>query len=115
VPNLRIADGTGKHGIEAAMSNELTEAERAAFAEMLRHTPHESECWCGDNPCDECSATARAVVAAVRPIIEAGALRDLAETLDKLPAAYGTDPEYRSGIADAVGIARARADRRDNP
>ena len=53
------------------MSNELTEAERAAFAEMLRHTPHESECWCGDNPCDECSTVARAVVAAVRPIIEA--------------------------------------------
>lgn len=94
------------------MSNELTEAERAARAAMIANP---MGCWCTGDPCHECLNAAAAVVAAVCPIIEAGALRDLAETLDKLPAAYGTDPEYRSGIADAVGIARARADRRDNP
>jgi hypothetical protein len=85
------------------MSNELTEAERAAVKVIERSPDHLV-------PDEE---LARAVVAAVRPIIEAGALRALAETLDKLPASYGSDPEYRSGIADAVGIARARADRRD--
>jgi hypothetical protein len=95
------------------MSNELTEAERAA-AEALAayHNAHSTTAHLGVGAF---TAEARAVVAAVRPIIEAGMLREFAETLDKLPAAYGTDPEYRSGIADAVGIARARADRRDNP
>jgi hypothetical protein len=89
------------------MSTELTEAERAAEQVLTNMLPH-----CVGLVND---ALAQQIVAAVRPIIEAIALRDLAETLDKLPAAYGTDHEYRSGIADAVGIARARADRRDNP
>lgn len=91
------------------MSNELNEAERVAL-EVIWHRQGGFKWEKGLY-----EEAARAVVAAVRPIIEAGILREFAETLDKLPAAYGTDPEYRSGIADAVGIARARADRRDNP
>jgi hypothetical protein len=60
----------------------LTEAESAAFAELLRHgTP--TECWCGDNPCDECSATARAVVAAVRGQIAADALSWIASSPER--------------------------------
>jgi hypothetical protein len=94
------------------MSNELTEAERAAFAEMLRHTPHESECWCGDNPCDECSATARAVVAAVRPGIEAEALNRHADKIDALPSggeSLNGVVWYRDGLRDAAMIARDEA------
>lgn len=95
------------------MSTELTEAEQAvAQALAAHHNAHSTTDRLGVGAF---AAEARAVLAAVRPIIEAGALREFAETLDTLPAAYGSDPEYRSGIADAVGIARARANRRDNP
>lgn len=64
----------------------LTRAEKAAFAEMLRHGAP-TECYCGDDPCDECSAAARSVVAAVRPIIESEQLLRLAASV-KMPGPF---------------------------
>lgn len=58
------------------MSNELTEAERAARAAMIANP---MGCWCVGASCHECLNAVAAVVAAVRPIIEADALYDAAD------------------------------------
>lgn len=64
----------------------LTEAERAALAAMMGN-PSPQNCWCdwaaGDLPCDDCSLAARAVVAAVRPLLAADALAWVASSPER--------------------------------
>jgi hypothetical protein len=61
------------------VSNELTEAERAARAAMIANP---MGCWCTGDPCHECLNAAAAVVAAVRSIIEAEITGQRAECPD---------------------------------
>jgi len=88
------------------MSNELTEAERAA-AKALRENPY--GCHMNDEVCEECASAFRAIVAAVRPIIAAEALTRFADKVDALPPggeALKGEVWYRDGLRDAATIAR---------
>jgi hypothetical protein len=64
------------------MSNELTEAERAAVNAAHWYCHHDGPATGTDSLCQDCENIARAIVAAVQPIIAAEALENMANELE---------------------------------
>lgn len=88
----------------------LTEVERAALTAMMSN-PSPNNCWCdwvaGDPPCDECSRAARAVVAAVRPLI-AQELVESAEIVREFAQSRPITSTEAKAIFDGIATSLSR-------
>jgi hypothetical protein len=92
------------------MSNELTEAERAAAEALTAH--HNAHSITDRLGVGAFTSEARAVVAAIAPIIEAEALNRHADKIDAFPSVDISLRDafwYRDGLRDAAMIARDMA------